>query len=345
MALHEVDIFNRALSRTGDARIVLATKQTAASATAANPVVVTITAHGYVTGDFVLLRAMDEMTEVNGRVFQVTRVDADTFQLDDEDGSGYTAESTGGTSQKLPTVKKSKACFDAWANIRDEVLEAHPWKNCTRRSRASRLEASKTITAATAANPVVLTTSAAHGYSLGDTILVEAIVGMTELNDRYFDVGTVPTTTTLQLASEDGTTHTAYSSAGTTKKAGTPFVPDSGYEARYTLPGDCMRVLELTDSDSLWIVENHELHTDDSPTVPIRFIFKQQDVTKYRPVLESVLAYRLSLELVEELTQSNKKRELAFREYESFLNRAKATDSMEQSPMPIQEDDWILARL
>jgi hypothetical protein len=344
MALHEVDIFNRALSRTGDARIVLESKQTAASATAANPVVVTVTAHGYVTGDLVLLRAMDEMTEVNGRVFQITKVDANSFQLDEEDGSGYTAESTGGTAQKLPTIKKSKSCFDAWTNIRDEVLEAHPWKGCTRRSRAARLETAADIIAATAVNPVVLTTLLAHGYSLGDEILVENVGGMTELNDRWFTVGAVPSTVGLQLAGEDGTTHAAYTVGGTTKKAGTPFTPDSGYDNRYTLPSDCLRVVELIDEDYLWIVENQELHTDEGPTAAIRFIFRQRDVTKYRPVLESVLAHRLSLEIVEELTQSNTKRERAFEEYESFLNRARATDSMEQSPMPLQEDDWILAR-
>jgi hypothetical protein len=343
MALHEVDIWNRALSRTGDARIVLETKQTAASATAANPVVVTVTAHGYTTGDLVLLRAMDEMTEVNGRVFQITKVDADTFQLDEEDGSGYTAESTGGTAQKLPTIKKSKACFDAWTNVRDEVLESHPWRNCTRRSRAARFEAAATVISATAADPVVITTLLTHGYSAGDEVLLEAIVGMTELNDRWFTVAN-PSTVTFELSGEDGTNHTAYSSGGTAKKALTPFTPDSGYDNRYTLPSDCLRVVELIDSDYLWTVENLELHTDEGDTAPIRFIFKQQDVTKYRPVLDSVLAYRLSLELTEELTQSSKKRESAFAEYESFLNRAKATDAMEQSPMPVQEDDWILAR-
>jgi hypothetical protein len=104
-------------------------------------------------------------------------------------------------------------------------------------------------------------------------------------------------------------------------------------------------VLELTESDSLWIVENQELHTDDEPTVPIRFIFRQKDVTKYRPVLESVLAYRMSLELAEELTQSNTKRERALEEYGLFLDQAKQADGLEQSPMPIQEDDWVLARL
>ena len=93
------------------------------------------------------------------------------------------------------------------------------------------------------------------------------------------------------------------------------------------------------------MVENGELHTDDGDTVPIKYIFRQLDVTQYRPALENALAYRLALELNEELTQSNTKRENAFKEWEIFLDRAQHTDSLEQSPKPIQEDDWITSRL
>jgi hypothetical protein len=76
---------------------------TVASATAANPVVVTITGHGLVTGDEVELTGLAEMTEVNDRRFFITKVGADTFSLDGEDGSGYDAESTGGSNTCFAT--------------------------------------------------------------------------------------------------------------------------------------------------------------------------------------------------------------------------------------------------
>ena len=347
MALHEVDIWNRALSRVGDARLVPEASVAITSATAANPVVVTTGVHGYLDDELVLIRANVEMTEVNGRVFKINVLSTTTFELLEEDGSSYTAEATGGTVQRLPGAKRSKATFDAWDNIRDEVLESHPWANCTKRTRAARLNSAFTITAATGANPVVITTSAAHGYSVNDDILIEAVAGMTELNDRWFRVASpLPApTNTFELSGEDGTTHTAYSSGGTVKKARTPFVPDSGYGARYALPSDHLRVVELTGSRALWMVENGELHTDESLTVPIQYIFRQRDVTQYRPALVNTLAYRLALELNEELTQSGRKRENAFKEWEIFLDRAKHTDSLEQSAKPIEEDEWILSRL
>jgi hypothetical protein len=56
------------------------------------------------------------------------------------------------------------------------------------------LEADKTITGITQANPGVVT-SAAHGYANGDEIVITGIVGMTELNGRNFIVRDVTTDT------------------------------------------------------------------------------------------------------------------------------------------------------
>ena len=59
MAFTEIDLFNRALSRVGSLRITLAASKVAASATAANPVVVPSPAHGYRNGALVLPTAFD----------------------------------------------------------------------------------------------------------------------------------------------------------------------------------------------------------------------------------------------------------------------------------------------
>ena len=69
------------------------------SATKANPVVVTDTAHGWANGDEIEITGFVEMTEVNGRRFFVASKTNDTYELEGEDGSGYTAEATGGTAR------------------------------------------------------------------------------------------------------------------------------------------------------------------------------------------------------------------------------------------------------
>lgn len=75
-------------------------------------------------------------------------------------------------------------------------------------------ETAKTITAATAANPVAITTSSAHGYSDGDRVTIADVVGMVELNGiREFTVASA-TGTTFTLSGINGTTYTTYVSGG-----------------------------------------------------------------------------------------------------------------------------------
>jgi hypothetical protein len=78
-------------------------------------------------------------------------------------------------------------------------------------------EAAKTITGATQANPVVITTSAAHNYATADEVEIDSVVGMTELNGRRFTI-TVLSGTTYSLTGVDGTAYTAYSSGGTSSR-------------------------------------------------------------------------------------------------------------------------------
>ena len=77
--------------------------KTVIAATNANPVSVNITGHDLLTGDEVELTGFTEMTEVNDRRFIITKTDANNFTLNDEDGTGYTAESTGGANTCFAT--------------------------------------------------------------------------------------------------------------------------------------------------------------------------------------------------------------------------------------------------
>jgi hypothetical protein len=78
----------------------------------------------------------------------------------------------------------------------------------------------KNISAITNANPAVVTTSAAHGISLGSNIyqvLIENVGGMTELNGKAFVIN-VLTGTTFQLVDVDSTNFGTYTSGGTSTR-------------------------------------------------------------------------------------------------------------------------------
>jgi len=69
------------------------------------------------------------------------------------------------------------------------------------------------ISGATQADPVVVTTIAAHGLSDRDVVTIRSVAGMTEINDTAYVVN-VLTTTTFQLVGCDGSGYSAYTSGG-----------------------------------------------------------------------------------------------------------------------------------
>lgn len=59
--------------------------------TQANPAVVTSSSHGLSTGDIIQIAGVQGMTEVNGEIYAVVVVDANTFQLHGVNSEGYGA--------------------------------------------------------------------------------------------------------------------------------------------------------------------------------------------------------------------------------------------------------------
>ncbi len=93
------------------------------------------------------------------------------------------------------------------------------------------LAAAKVITGITQANPGVVTTSTAHGYSNGDVVYLAAIVGMIQLNATFVTV-TSTGANTFSIG-VDTTGFTAYSSAGTAQKT-TIYAPGADGVWRFT---------------------------------------------------------------------------------------------------------------
>lgn len=74
------------------------------------------------------------------------------------------------------------------------------------------IQATKVITAITAANPPVVS-SVAHGFANGDEIYIDNVVGMTEVNQETFIAAGVAANT-FQLQGINGTAYSAYVSGG-----------------------------------------------------------------------------------------------------------------------------------
>lgn len=124
------------------------------------------------------------------------------------------------------------------------------------------LEDAVSITGATAADPGVIT-AASHGYTTGDLVFIDAVEGMTELNNRLFVITVLSTDTfSLQEVYDD-----------------TLDVDTSAYTA-YTSGGDVYRVYTVTtpyaegDLDSLVLEQRRDTvictHPDYAPQELVR---------------------------------------------------------------------------
>ena len=134
------------------------------------------------------------------------------------------------------------------------------------RNRGRVLEADKTVTNISQANPAVVT-STSHGYSNGDHVIISGVSGMTEVNGRRFTVAN-QTANTFELSGVDSTSYTAYSSAGVAGKVyqiATPWAEADLFEIKFVQDADTMYLVhpsykprELSRSGhTSWTVSNY----------------------------------------------------------------------------------------
>lgn len=223
-----------------DEGFITNTAQNITGITQANPGVVTITAHGYSNGDEIYISSVTGMTEVNSKTFLAANVTANTFELTDVDGNNvdttsHTAYVSGGTGASIVEITTPYVEADLFElkfdqNADTMYITHKNYEPCklTRSSHTSWTLAlftrtsdpflsKKTITGITQADPGVVT-STAHGYSNGDNVIIETVVGMTEVNSVLYTVANV-TANTFELQDRDGVDvdtsgFTAYSSGG-----------------------------------------------------------------------------------------------------------------------------------
>ncbi len=136
--------------------------------------------------------------------------------LKDNNDSGVAFVTAGASSQPNMAQAGSGSPFaktthngqaSGIADVNGNIFKINPGMTC--------IATSKTITGATQANPVSVTV-AAHGYSTGQVIQILSVVGMTQLNDKFYTI-TSTGANTFTLDGVDGTAYTAYTSGGTAR--------------------------------------------------------------------------------------------------------------------------------
>jgi len=121
------------------------------------------------------------------------------------------------------------------------------------------VEDDKTISAITKANPAVVTATS-HGYSNGNHVWINNVVGMTEVNGRRYTVANV-TTHTFQLSGVDSTNYTTYGSNGDAQKVyeiSTTYTDAQVFDLKFTQSADVMYIVHPSHEPAKLVRSDHD---------------------------------------------------------------------------------------
>src|SRR5574344_1810383 len=223
---------------------------TVSNATNATPIVATVVAHPFITGDKVQISGVGGNTAANG-VFTITKIGVDTFSLDGSVGNGvFTTNGTAiiypsannnlvnklfsttnevinlgtvTTETTLITGKVTLADFSGAVNLvmpsdLPVGIEHTGVVNFTTTSTSSptilQTTTTKAIPGATNASPIVITATE-HGYVTGDKVIISGVLGNTNANGTWVIVKLTDNTFSLNNSSGNAT----YTSGCTTPKS------------------------------------------------------------------------------------------------------------------------------
>lgn len=125
--------------------------------------------------------------------------------------------------------------------------------------------------------------------------------------------------------------------------------PAFGMAYSYTQPSDCLRVLDPYPFDDFadrdWQIEGRKIYTDMTAPLEIRYIKDVTEANTMDALFREALAARIAIELCEQLTQSNTKKEALKAEYKEIIATARKVNAFEKIAQTPPEDSWITSRM
>jgi len=245
--------------------------------------------------------------------------------------------------------KNADHCNAFWDYILDEVLEDYSWNFAQKIVTLNFTSGfgyyvdtdAKTISAASQADPCEMTVTS-HGWSVGHTIYIYDVVGMTELNEHVYEIGTAADANTITLLDIDSTDMTAYVSGGKGIRKEVDPAYASGYT--YDLPTDYLKALHLSDETTEFEVlgtgNNQRLCTVAKDAI-LTYTALESTTTSMINRFISAMAWRLAAELSVPIAKKGAKFEWAFGMYNSVLGRKATSDARAQKQKFDDSDPWL----
>jgi hypothetical protein len=119
--------------------------------------------------------------------------------------------------------------------------------------------------------------------------------------------------------------------------------PTFGWDFKYVIPNDCLRVIRMDEISYAFKVEGRFLLTNESPA-NILYI-KRILVGEMDPLLTQAIAARLAMDLAFPLTNSNSLQDAMAKLYAFKMEEAISIDAQEGTPDDIETTTWLNERL
>ena len=145
--------------------------------------------------------------------------------------------------------------------------------------------------------------------------------------------------------------------------------PAFDYLYQFSMPADCLRILLPNDNTLDWVIEGRKILTNggtdstaiegsnltyvagsrssstaSGATLYLRYIADITDPNVFDPMFAETFALKMAVEMCDELTQSNSKKQLLMSEFREYLSDCMLADSLENIPANPPTDTWVTAR-
>lgn len=134
--------------------------------------------------------------------------------------------------------------------------------------------------------------------------------------------------------------------------------PPFGYNYQYALPTDFLRIDMVDnrypaavmdnyiDAEYLeWTLEGNVILTDIGAPLKLRYIARVTDSSAWDSNFREAFASRIAMEICEDLTQSNEKKNAAANDYKRAITQAIRIGAIEKPAVMPPDNTWVVSRI
>jgi hypothetical protein len=134
--------------------------------------------------------------------------------------------------------------------------------------------------------------------------------------------------------------------------------PAFGYNYQYAVPADFLRIDMVDDrfpaaimdnyisAEYLeWTLEGNVILTDIGAPLKLRYVAQVTDPTSWDTNFREALASRIAMEIAEDLTQSDAKKQAAAKDYDRAIRQAIRINAIERPAVAPPDNTWIISRI